>query len=398
MDCAIARSLGRVGEWWSILILRDAVAGMTRFDEFQKSLKIAPNILTRRLSALVDGGTARAPALQRETAARRISPHRARAGFSSRADGAACLWQSALCTRRGERDDRQHPDRRCRRADFGRSPDRAAARFSRIRFGPGTGRERCDQSENGGARPSALGRRKTGPASRPIDERADPERGSARRRLGGSTAHERAHAPVAERPDRADVAQAGVAEHPGHAGAGVDRPDRDLVGFASRNGRADRNGAGLSRLHDDEHAVGGRDRRGNFLSRRARARRRAARGRRRAGRACAFDQPRARACDLGFVPRVRAASLCRDGRQWRLARSGDAIFECRLHRQRPRVAHERACQRHSRHRQHALSVDGHLHRRRLADPAFAACSSSASARCPGSASRAAGSRSWRPRR
>jgi DNA-binding HxlR family transcriptional regulator len=56
MDCAIARSLGRVGEWWSILILRDAVAGMTRFDEFQKSLKIAPNILTRRLSVLVDGG------------------------------------------------------------------------------------------------------------------------------------------------------------------------------------------------------------------------------------------------------------------------------------------------------------------------------------------------------
>jgi DNA-binding HxlR family transcriptional regulator len=56
MDCAIARSLGRVGEWWSILILRDAVAGMTRFEEFQKSLKIAPNILTRRLSALVDGG------------------------------------------------------------------------------------------------------------------------------------------------------------------------------------------------------------------------------------------------------------------------------------------------------------------------------------------------------
>jgi DNA-binding HxlR family transcriptional regulator len=56
MDCAIARSLAHVGEWWSILILRDALAGMTRFDEFQKSLKIAPNILTRRLSALVDAG------------------------------------------------------------------------------------------------------------------------------------------------------------------------------------------------------------------------------------------------------------------------------------------------------------------------------------------------------
>jgi DNA-binding HxlR family transcriptional regulator len=56
MQCPVARSLERVGEWWSILILRDALAGMTRFDEFQKSLKIAPNILTRRLTALVEAG------------------------------------------------------------------------------------------------------------------------------------------------------------------------------------------------------------------------------------------------------------------------------------------------------------------------------------------------------
>src|SRR5436190_503733 len=56
MQCPVARSLERVGEWWSILVLRDALAGMTRFDEFQKSLKIAPNILTRRLGALVDAG------------------------------------------------------------------------------------------------------------------------------------------------------------------------------------------------------------------------------------------------------------------------------------------------------------------------------------------------------
>jgi DNA-binding HxlR family transcriptional regulator len=56
MDCPIARSLDRVGEWWSILILRDALGGMTRFEEFQKSLAIAPNILTRRLSALVEAG------------------------------------------------------------------------------------------------------------------------------------------------------------------------------------------------------------------------------------------------------------------------------------------------------------------------------------------------------
>ncbi len=56
MSCPIARSLERVGEWWSMLIMRDALHGMTRFDEFQKSLGIAPNMLTRRLNALVEAG------------------------------------------------------------------------------------------------------------------------------------------------------------------------------------------------------------------------------------------------------------------------------------------------------------------------------------------------------
>jgi DNA-binding HxlR family transcriptional regulator len=56
MACPIARSLERVGEWWSILILRDSFAGLTRFDEFQSKLKIAPNMLTRRLTSLVEAG------------------------------------------------------------------------------------------------------------------------------------------------------------------------------------------------------------------------------------------------------------------------------------------------------------------------------------------------------
>jgi DNA-binding HxlR family transcriptional regulator len=56
MTCPIARSLERVGEWWSILILRDAFRGTTRFEQFQKSLDIAPNMLTRRLNALVESG------------------------------------------------------------------------------------------------------------------------------------------------------------------------------------------------------------------------------------------------------------------------------------------------------------------------------------------------------
>src|SRR6185436_13990661 len=56
MSCPIARSLERVGEWWSMLIMRDALHGMTRFDEFQNSLGIAPNMLTRRLNSLVGAG------------------------------------------------------------------------------------------------------------------------------------------------------------------------------------------------------------------------------------------------------------------------------------------------------------------------------------------------------
>jgi DNA-binding HxlR family transcriptional regulator len=56
MQCPIARSLERVGEWWSILILRDASLGLTRFDEFQDNLGIAPNMLARRLKGLVESG------------------------------------------------------------------------------------------------------------------------------------------------------------------------------------------------------------------------------------------------------------------------------------------------------------------------------------------------------
>jgi DNA-binding HxlR family transcriptional regulator len=55
-ECPAARTLESVGEWWSILILRDAFQGCTRFEEFQRSLGIAPNILTRRLKHLTERG------------------------------------------------------------------------------------------------------------------------------------------------------------------------------------------------------------------------------------------------------------------------------------------------------------------------------------------------------
>jgi DNA-binding HxlR family transcriptional regulator len=54
MQCPMARTLERVGDWWSLLILRDAMMGIRRFDEFQKSLGISPNILSRRLKQLVE--------------------------------------------------------------------------------------------------------------------------------------------------------------------------------------------------------------------------------------------------------------------------------------------------------------------------------------------------------
>ena len=55
-DCPVARTLDLVGEWWTLLILRDALAGVTRFSEFQQSLGMAKNILAARLRKLVDNG------------------------------------------------------------------------------------------------------------------------------------------------------------------------------------------------------------------------------------------------------------------------------------------------------------------------------------------------------
>lgn len=55
-ECPIARTIDHVGEWWSLLILRDAFRGRRRFDEFQESLGIARNILSRRLKRLVADG------------------------------------------------------------------------------------------------------------------------------------------------------------------------------------------------------------------------------------------------------------------------------------------------------------------------------------------------------
>lgn len=53
-NCSIARSLEILGERWTLLIIRDAFLGLRRFDEFQRSLGVARNILAARLARLVD--------------------------------------------------------------------------------------------------------------------------------------------------------------------------------------------------------------------------------------------------------------------------------------------------------------------------------------------------------
>src|SRR6478752_7571381 len=66
--CSIARTLDIVGEWWTLLVLRDLFAGISRFDELQQDLGVASNVLAARLKRLVEAGL-----VERE-----VGPHDAR--------------------------------------------------------------------------------------------------------------------------------------------------------------------------------------------------------------------------------------------------------------------------------------------------------------------------------
>ena len=56
MDCSVAQCLEVVGDWWTMLIVRDTFLGVTRFEDFQRRLGISRNILQQRLTKLVDTG------------------------------------------------------------------------------------------------------------------------------------------------------------------------------------------------------------------------------------------------------------------------------------------------------------------------------------------------------
>ena len=64
LDCSIARTLEIVGSRWTLLVLRDLFAGITRFDAIQDDLGISRKVLAERLASLEDDGVARREAYQ----------------------------------------------------------------------------------------------------------------------------------------------------------------------------------------------------------------------------------------------------------------------------------------------------------------------------------------------
>src|SRR5207248_8057560 len=94
VNCAVAQCLEVVGEWWSLLIVRDAFLGVTRFDDFQARLGISRNILNQRLNHLVDHGVLkRVPYQDRPPRSERSEERRV--GREQRWSSARDVWQSA---------------------------------------------------------------------------------------------------------------------------------------------------------------------------------------------------------------------------------------------------------------------------------------------------------------
>jgi DNA-binding HxlR family transcriptional regulator len=98
--CSIARSLEVLGERWTFLIAREALAGVTRFADFRASLGIAPDVLTERLGTLVAAGVLEKRPYQEPGARARFSYHLTPAGDDLRVVlGALQQWGDAYCPR-----------------------------------------------------------------------------------------------------------------------------------------------------------------------------------------------------------------------------------------------------------------------------------------------------------
>jgi DNA-binding HxlR family transcriptional regulator len=94
--CAIARTLDALKDPWGFLVVRDALAGVTRFADFRASLGIATDVLTGRLNALVDAGVLRRERYQDPGSRPRTSYHLTEAGLDLKVViGALQQWGDA---------------------------------------------------------------------------------------------------------------------------------------------------------------------------------------------------------------------------------------------------------------------------------------------------------------
>jgi len=82
--CSIARTLDAVGERWTVLILRDLFNGVHRFEDLQRHLNVARDILARRLATLVDAGIVDRVAYQEPGSRSRREYHLTQAGMELR--------------------------------------------------------------------------------------------------------------------------------------------------------------------------------------------------------------------------------------------------------------------------------------------------------------------------
>jgi len=133
-ECPIARSLDVIGDWWSLLIIRDALMGIRRFSEFQKHIGLAKNILTVRLRGLVDHGILKtAPASDGSAYQEYVLTPKGRGVFPVLV--ALRQWSEGICRRAGRipypaGGSRQRPASSKTRTPFGGWP---AARHWRYR-------------------------------------------------------------------------------------------------------------------------------------------------------------------------------------------------------------------------------------------------------------------------
>src|SRR5438128_9499987 len=137
-NCSVARALEVVGERWTLLIIRDALLGLRRFDEFQRNLGIARKVLADRLRRLVDEGILeRVPYQQRPE---RYEYHLTRKGRDLHVALVGLRrWGDAYCSEKPPMLARTKSDKKSVIAALGPKPS-AHLRLAEVEFVPGPGR------------------------------------------------------------------------------------------------------------------------------------------------------------------------------------------------------------------------------------------------------------------